>query len=124
MRDFQEKRKWKRVLYSKGILFVLVVLLIIVAQATWKVFQKQHLAKDNAALVTRELADLEGRNTELSAQIDEMNTDRGVEDVIRDSYQVAKEGEQMVIVVDGHVDNNIEPLATTTWWGKIMNLFK
>ena len=46
-----------------------------------------------------ELSSLEQRDKELSSRIDRLKTDRGLEEEIRKKFNVAKDGEGVVIIV-------------------------
>lgn len=51
-------------------------------------------------LVLEQIDELKERESLLSENISKLKTEEGREEVIRDKYQVAKEGEKMVIIVD------------------------
>ena len=124
MKDFQHKRRWRRVLYSKSVLLVLLVLLIVAIQATWGVFEKQRQARETADLVERELSDLQNRNATLSHNIERLETDRGMEDVIRDSYQVGKDGERTIVVVDEKPLDRTQTIEPKGFWNKVVDWFR
>jgi hypothetical protein len=65
------------------------------------------------------------RQTELSARIAKLSTDEGIEESIRDKYQVAKVGESIVTIVDQQ-PSTIPPYSTTEkhgFWVWIKSFF-
>lgn len=70
------------------------------------------------------LYELETRNAELEGKIRKLATVSGVEEEIRSKFSVAKDNENMVIIV------REEPATTTvdepelSFWSKVRNLFR
>jgi hypothetical protein len=63
-------------------------------------YEKSKEARDKTALAKEHVEELRARDNELSGDIDNLSTDRGVEGEIRDRFMVAKEGENVMIVAD------------------------
>ena len=57
-------------------------------------------------LVLDQIDSLKKRESSLSLDISKLNTDEGKEEIIREKYQVAKEGEKMVIIVEENNKSN------------------
>ena len=69
-----------------------------------------------------ELAKLTARREALLAEVALLTTDRGVEEVIRESFGVVKAGEK-VINLAGDVPTPIPAPASVPWWQKIIEWF-
>jgi cell division protein FtsB len=113
MFDFQQKRKLRSAFESPITWGMLLVLCILMAMSAYDRYQ---IAKDMAerrAEVERELAALEERKVELESEVEYLKGERGIEAEMRRQFDVAKEGEQVVIIVE---DETAEPpaMATTT----------
>ncbi len=122
MRDFQERRKTERLIYSKWTAAVLIVLFAWGIKATWGVYQKEQLTKENLVKAQRELETLTQRQQALSAKIDQLKSPEGVEEEIRNKFGLVKEGEQVAVIVDSNTDS--EPVAapatsTPSWWENV-----
>lgn len=124
MLDIQQKRKFRSILYHRitiGILFVIVILAL---HSTWKVYMKKResvMLKD-ASLVR--LNELELRNNDLETKINKLNTTSGVEEEIRSKFSVAKEEENMVIIVREEDISSSTHTENATMWSKIKGLFR
>ncbi|MFZ2253051.1 MAG: septum formation initiator family protein [Minisyncoccia bacterium] len=100
MFDFHEKRKIRSFLYSKvvvGVFFLAAVLLSISVYNRFVVTEEMK-AKLDARRVT--LEELQGRALMLESKVKYLENDRGVEEELRNRFDVAKEGEKVVILID------------------------
>lgn len=100
MFDFHEKRKIRSILYSKvtiGILFILVGFLLMSVYERYSV-EREMTAKREAK--ERELHDLEYRAAVLESKVEDLRDARGVEEELRNRFDVAKEGEEVIVIVD------------------------
>jgi len=100
MLRFHQKKTFRRVLYSKGAVVVLGIALLFGFRATWGVYQKEREARANVVDAREELTELQDRERFLREEIARLSTERGVEEEIRKKFPVAKEGEEVAIIVD------------------------
>ena len=99
MHEFNRKNKnsfWYSPL-SLGVLFCVLVLFI---YNIIGLIEKERETSKKKDLILSNIETLRGRETSLSKDIAKLKTEEGVEETIRDKYQVVKEGEKMVIIVD------------------------
>ncbi len=68
------------------------------------------------------LLDLEERKEALERNIETLSTDRGVEQEIRNKFEVSKEGERVIVLVDKKDEEN-EPLKKRGIFSYILDLF-
>ncbi len=95
---------------------ILALLVILGGLSVVRAFAKEREAAKLRNQYRKELSDMESRETELNRQIENLSTDRGLEEEIRERYRVAKPGEELVVVVDnGTVPNE----KTPTFWMKV-----
>jgi cell division protein FtsB len=123
MREFQARRQLKKRIYSIPVLILLLIFLILVIDGTWKVFQKERESQTNLNRVKSQLGSLNQRNLALSNDINRLKTTQGVEDEIRSKYEVSKNGEGVVVIVDKDT-NATTSSSTISFWQKFLNLFK
>lgn len=123
MLDISQKRKIRSVMYHKATLITLFILVLLFAHSTWVVYQKKRVSEElkNGSLQT--VAVLEARDAELKSRINRLQTEPGIEEEIRSKFTVAKNGENMVVVVE-----DTTPTASTTppnpsFWQKIWHFF-
>jgi cell division protein FtsB len=74
----------------------------------------RHAVKDTEA----QLAALQARQSVLQQNLNDLNTPRGQEAVLRQTYGVAKPGEQVIIVVPS---KNAPPPPPLPWWRQVLN---
>lgn len=115
MFDFYQKRKIKTILSSRIIQgLVLVVTLFVI----WSAFERYQIAVQMAErreTMEQEAVALQARKDALETQVNYLSDERGIEAEMRRQFDVAKEGEKVVVIVDEQSpDNKIEPLSTST----------
>ncbi|MCR4330390.1 MAG: septum formation initiator family protein [Patescibacteria group bacterium] len=126
MLDFQQKKKLRKAMYSKGVLLVLGIIVLFLGNATWNVYQKYSEARGNEENVLNELRKLQERESDLSADIERLNTQRGVEEELRKRFGVAKEGEEVMIIVEpvvsdeGSIDDGVQKEG---FWSSLFHIF-
>jgi len=99
MLEFYEKRKIKRALYSTPCLIVLGFVILALAIPAWGAYQKTSQTHEIRLAIAHQLRDLQERETSLQEEIDRLATDRGVEEEIRQKFEVGRSGEQMIVIV-------------------------
>jgi cell division protein FtsB len=125
MLEFQEKRRFRRLLYSRVTFIILLLILIWLLNAVWKVYKKQDMTKDNLAKTAIDLEDLKAREKMLSLEIDRLKTEGGTEEEIREKYGLVKPGEEVLVVVDNN--DNINSNSTSTkigFWQRVLDWLK
>ena len=84
------------------------------------IYRKEEVARHAAKETDSQLQILHERESVLRGNIDELNTDRGHEATLRETYGVARPGEEVIIVVPAKE-------ATTTpklpWWKSALGWF-
>jgi cell division protein FtsB len=106
MADFYEQRRIKHILYSWPFLLLLGLILLLFVRATWGAYMQERetdMVKEQRA---QYLADLKIRESLIRAEIERLDTERGVEEEIRQKFEVAKDGEGIIVIVDAPEDTN------------------
>jgi cell division protein FtsB len=123
MLEYQRKRKVRKWMYSRVTLLVLGIFTILMAKGAFGVYLKARDSKENKMTAQAELKQLTERQVALSADIAELNTIQGVEKEIRQKFNVAKEGEQIVVIIPPQETVEAEP-EKEGLWAKFKSLFK
>jgi len=115
MLQFYQQQSWRGLLRSPLALIILVLICLFMARV---VFDRYTIASEMAAREAEseaELRVLEERKAKLQEKVDYLSNDRGIEAEMRRNFDVAREGEQVVIILDKkEEESKIEPLDTTT----------
>ena len=100
MRQFADKRKIRKILYSPLSIIVLVALVFFLARAVWGVYLKNNISRQVREAAVRQINELEARKAELEEKLRELESPEGLEAEIRDKLPVAKPGEEVIIIVN------------------------
>ena len=100
MFDFYEKRKVRNIMFSKPVLVLLGIVVLLFVYSVWGAYQKESETREKWKNREEVLIELEGREKELSTEIDRLETEKGTEAEIRSKFEVAKEGEEVIVIVE------------------------
>lgn len=124
MEEFKRRRSFKKIVYSPVAIVFLAVILFFLVRALWGVYGSEQRSSQELSVAQRNAADLENRAQYLTTQIDELNSPRGLEGALREKYPVAKEGEQMVIIVPPSATSSATSTASApSWWQRFLDFF-
>ena len=117
--QFGQKNTIRQVWYSWPAIILLLLLCVLLLRSVYARFvAERHMASEQAAAVSEQTR-LENHKRELEKQVRYMTGKRGVEEEIRRNFDVARKGEQVVILT-GDVPVAATTTATTTpthpWW--------
>ncbi len=124
MIPFQERKKIRAIIYSKVFLIILVLILFGVGQGAWRVHKKADIARTERDFVAQSFADITVRTDELQSRLARIKSPTGIEEEIRQKFTVARQGEEVVIIVDENKekDNNRE-VPTINFWQRMVLFF-
>lgn len=100
MANFQQRRDPVRLMWRRVSAVVLLLLVAIAARGAWGVYVKAGESGELKREAQAKLHELEKRELELRTNIAELRSDRGVEAELRERYDLAAEGESVVVIVD------------------------
>ncbi len=106
MAEFNRKNTYS-FWHSPVVLFVLFCILVLFAYNVFGLIKKERETAKKKELILANIETLRKRESDITKDIEKIKTDEGVEEIIRDKFQVTKEGEKMVVIVDGESKNNI-----------------
>ncbi|MEK7585842.1 MAG: septum formation initiator family protein [Patescibacteria group bacterium] len=124
MKQWKGKNKYK-FWHSPLSLIVLFCILVLFAYNMIGLVQKERETNKNKITELNKIDDLRMREALLSKDIERLGTDEGVEESVRDKFQVVKPGEKMVVIVDENVKKDESPNTPVnhSFWGYIKRLF-
>jgi len=118
---------WNKILYSK---ITLIFLLILCGLLAVSVYGRYTIERDMAGrreAKEMELNKLEERKGMLKEKVDYLSNDRGVEAEIRKHFDVAKEDEQVIVLINNARPSSVIPATTTnnldtpeSFWSKLI----
>jgi len=108
MFDFHQKRKFRSIFTSR---ITQGILLLASFMVMWSAYDRYLIARDMADLrsaVESEVIDLEERRETLGAEVEYLSNERGIEAEMRRQFDIARDGEQVVIILDDEINKSIE----------------
>ena len=125
MRNFQQKKVWGNMLRSKPVLVILGILILFFAWNVLGFWNKMQETVKNKKIIEDKVAELQQQKTKLSSDINSLNTDQGKEKVFRENYGLAKEGEDMIVIVEDKNKPAAPPETNSGgFWSFLKNWFK
>lgn len=103
MAEFKKKDKYS-FWYSPLFLIILLVFLFFLSYKVIDLIKKDKETGEKKELTLDKIDELKERERVLNEDIAKMQTEEGVEDVIRGKYKVVKDGEKMVTIIDQEED--------------------
>lgn len=100
MREFQEKKKFDRLLYSKIVIGLLSIILLVLISAVVGSYTKYSETKENRWVAIQEMARLEEREAAIRKEIERLANSRGVEEEIRKKFGFVKTGERVIVITE------------------------
>lgn len=104
---------------------LIVASVIFAAWTIYPVLRIQYIEQRNVATLEVELAGLKDRNAALRAEVDELKTPKGVEEIARGTLGLVKPGEQAYVVTGGSTESTgAVPAgdASTPAWRAVLDL--
>ncbi len=125
MRNLKQKKIWKDVVQSKPVLFFLVILILAFSWSILGLWNKMLETNRNKKIAEGKVLLLNEQKEKLSKDIDSLNTEEGKEKFFRENFGLAKEGENLIIVVeDKNLPTTTENTDSSGFFSFLMDLFK
>ncbi len=102
MREFQQKKKRRsrisHILFSPLVIVVLAVIVVLLGRSVWNLYGKERDAATELAGAAAQNQRLLKNKATLSQEIAHLQTPEGVDEAIRSTFNVAKPGENLIII--------------------------
>jgi|SRR3989344_5545904 len=100
MRNFERNRGRKNIMESKPALVILGAVILLFSWSVLRFWQKMAETSKNKEIAEAKTESLKTQREALQGDIAKLQTDRGKEEFFRENYGLAKEGEEVIIIVD------------------------
>lgn len=100
-------------------LIALFVVVVAACSALWDVYNKEKESRILKNQAEAQLYNLNIQESHLSGEISRLETARGKEEMLRENYEMARKGENMIMIIDPPV--RAPTVATTTELTKWMH---
>ncbi|MBY0537913.1 septum formation initiator family protein [Patescibacteria group bacterium] len=114
MLQFYQKRSLRGWLHSPIALVILGIIILFMMSVVYQRYtiEQEMVARREEA--EAHLQELEDRRADLEKKVEYLSNERGIEAEMRRNFDVARPGEQVVIILDEEKKPEIEPLPQTT----------
>lgn len=114
------RRTARMTLRELGTLALLVAFIVWLTFLVASIFHKEETARTAVSETRMELAALDARKKTIANTVHNLDTERGQEASFRETYGVAKPGEEVIIVV---AKKELPPPPEHTFWQKVKEFF-
>ncbi len=121
MREFQGRRLFRQALYSRQVLILLVVVILLIGFSVFKLYRKEHVADLERQALLSELTRLEARRVELESEIERLSTERGQEEEIREKLGLALPDEGVITVIGPEAGSEVKVVENKSWFGRLID---
>ncbi len=118
MKHFEDKRQIKSRFYSKLTVIGLSILALVIANGVWKIYQREKQSESMRFEAEARLTSLKNQKDSLTKEMNKLSSEGGVEEEIRQKFNVVKPGEHVVVIVN---TDQATTTATTTsgFWASL-----
>jgi cell division protein FtsB len=113
MLEFYKKRTLRGWLHSPVMLGFLGLVILFMLSVVYQRYSIEQEMVSRRVEAEAHLKELESRRTELEKKVEYLSNERGIEAEMRRNFDVARPGEQVVIILDEEKKPEIEPLKKT-----------
>lgn len=111
----QQKRTLNAILRSRLLQAGLLVAIVLVSHSAYERYEVAERMKDRRVAREEQVAALAAREAALRAEVEYLSHERGIEAEIRRQFDVAREGEQVVVIVEEESNGpEVLPLTAPT----------
>lgn len=123
VQEFREKKTFRRLMESRLTLFFLVILVLVLSRSVFNIYMKERSAEIEKKSVLARAESLSEREAFLSKEVSKLKTENGIEQEIRDKYNVKRAGEEVIIIVDSTTTKQLEPIEKN-FLGRVADWFQ
>lgn len=100
MRELRERSYFRRIIFSRPVFLFLVFVVVLTTMSVFKAYKKSRIAILKNREVENELRELLDKKNALESNINRLKAPFGIEEELREKFQVKKPGEEFVVIVD------------------------
>lgn len=128
MKEFQDKRKLRRVLHSVPFLVLLFAATVFFTISGIRLYGRHRIAYSKNKEIKADLAEIEARKEDVEAGVARLKSQAGIDEEIRSKLSMGKPGEKIMVIVDKKDKNNkVETTDESGFfsdlWGKVKGMF-
>lgn len=126
MKHFQQRKKKRRMMYSKWVAALLLFLTVVISGSVYDLYNKKKQVVKLKEVAETELANIKSKDENITKQIEILSTSRGKEEILRQKYNIKRQGESLIVVTDKEPEHEGIPVVEKTFleefkgfWGRV-----
>lgn len=119
MVQFGKKKKITDYIYTKPVIAVLFIVVVLLGRSVYARYMVERDMLQRRHVVEQEQIELRQRKEAMQEKVEYLEGDRGIEEEVRKRFDVAKEGEQVVILLGEDKEEEVEAteeVASKKWY--------
>jgi cell division protein FtsB len=100
MNEFKRRQRVKRIIYSRAIFILLVIVCLFFAHAVWGIFWKYHASVEDERQLQAKLASLTRQESSLASSTEALQSPGGIEYALQEKFGAVKSGEKEIVFID------------------------
>ena len=112
----------RNIVYSKPILALLTIVAIFSIYVVWGAYQKEYDTRERWGGRAAVLDELKDRESGLQLEINRLETEKGIEAEIRSKFEVARSGENVIVIVEPPEEEATVIPEKKSLWRRIFGL--
>ena len=118
---FNKRRKKKKDLFSSKILLIVGILIaVLVANAAFKMYSKANDTKRYLNAVKNDFMNLEDQYSQVNDNLLFLQSNTGIEKEIRSKFDLAKEGERAIFIIEEDLPE-IQTPQNKSFWKRVID---
>jgi cell division protein FtsB len=118
------KNKKRSFLFSKPVIIIEIILIVLLLRGVWGVYSKYERAKQTKDNIQIEFGKINDRYLKLESRVEYLGTDFAQEEAMRERFNVGKEGEEVIRIVNKEVSVEEDIVVKDkSFWRRIIGVF-
>lgn len=104
------------------VLLLLVCVALLLVRGSWDAMSKERESSERVTQLEDKVSVMEARGRELEESLLLLDTTEGLEEEIREKFDVSEEGEHVVLILEPEVDTSLTEERPPRWYNKLWNV--
>ncbi len=121
MNEFKKRQRIKKIIYSRAIVILLVIVALFVARGVWDIFWKYKGSVSDEQELKAELASLTSQETYLASSTAELQSPSGLTYELQEKFGAVLPGEKEIVLVNTATSGAAQSAAPGGFFFRIWN---